>query len=96
MRDVARKAHVGLATVSRVINNSPLVSSATRERVNQAITELDYHPNPMARRLSLGKTLTIAVVTPFFTRPAFVERLRGIHNSLVDTDYDLVLYNVET
>ncbi len=96
IRDVARKAHVGLATVSRVINNSPLVSSATRERVNQAIAELDYHPNPMARRLSLGKTLTIAVVTPFFTRPAFVERLRGIHNSLVDTDYDLVLYNVET
>lgn len=96
IRDVAKQAGVGLATVSRVINNSPLVSSATREKVTQVIAELDYHPNPTARRLSLGKTLTIAVVTPFFTRPAFVERLRGIHQSLIDTDYDLVLYNVET
>ncbi len=96
IRDVAKQAGVGLATVSRVINNSPLVSVATREKVNQVIAELDYRPNPTARRLSLGKTLTIAVVTPFFTRPAFVERLRGIHTSLIDTDYDLVLYNVET
>ncbi|MBL8095983.1 MAG: LacI family DNA-binding transcriptional regulator [Anaerolineales bacterium] len=96
IRDVAKQAGVGLATVSRVINNSPLVSAATREKVSRIIAELDYHPNPTARRLSLGKTLTIAVVTPFFTRPAFVERLRGIHTSLIDTDYDLVLYNVET
>ncbi len=96
IRDVAKRAGVGLATVSRVINNSPLVSTATREKVTQVIADLDYRPNPTARRLSLGKTLTIAVVTPFFTRPAFVERLRGIHVSLIDTDYDLVLYNVET
>jgi DNA-binding LacI/PurR family transcriptional regulator len=96
IRDVAQKAGVGLATVSRVLNNSPLVSDTTRERVKAAIAELDYRPNETARRLSLGKTLTIAVVTPFFTRPAFVERLRGVEQVVAESLYDLVLYNVET
>jgi DNA-binding LacI/PurR family transcriptional regulator len=96
IRDVAKRAGVGLGTVSRVINDSPQVSEATRERVMAAITALNFVPNPTARRLSLGKTLTIAVVVPWFTRPAEVEQLRGIENTLAESDYDLVLYNVET
>lgn len=96
IRDVARKAGVGLGTVSRVINESPNVSEATRTRVLQVIRELNFVPNPTARRLSLGKTLTIAVIAPFFTRPAFIERLRGIEHSLMESEYDLILFNVET
>jgi DNA-binding LacI/PurR family transcriptional regulator len=96
IRDVAKQAGVGLGTVSRVINDSPLVSAATRKRVLEVIAELNYIPNPTARRLSLGKTLTIAVVVPFFTRPAQIERLRGIENSLAESEYDLIIYNVET
>jgi len=105
IRDVAKKAGVGLGTVSRVINNSPLVSDATRKLVNDVIAELNYvpnptarrlSPNPTARRLSLGKTLTIAVIVPFFTRPSVIERLRGIANTLAESEYDLNVYNVET
>lgn len=96
IRDVANRAGVGLGTVSRVINDSPLVSEATRERVNQVIQDLNYVPNPTARRLSLRKTLTIAAIAPFFTRPSFIERLRGIENSLAESEYDLIIYNVET
>jgi DNA-binding LacI/PurR family transcriptional regulator len=96
IRDVAKKAGVGLGTVSRVLNNSPLVSKETRQRVLAIIEELDYSPNPIARRLSTGKTQTIAVITPWFTRPAFVERLRGIESSLAESTYDLIIYNVET
>jgi LacI family transcriptional regulator len=96
IRDVAKRAGVGLGTVSRVLNDSPQVSEATRERVQVAIAELSFVPNPTARRLSLGKTLTIAVIVPWFTRPAEVERLRGVENTLAESDYDLVLYNVET
>jgi LacI family transcriptional regulator len=96
IRDVARKAGVGLGTVSRVLNNSPLVSEKTRQRVLETIDELDYTPSPIARRLSTGKTQTIAVITPFFTRPAFVERLRGIESSLADSTYDVIIYNVES
>jgi len=96
IRDVAKRAGVGLGTVSRVINDSPQVSEATRERVQAAITTLKFVPNPTARRLSLGKTLAIAVIVPWFTRPAEVERLRGVENTLAESEYDLVLYNVET
>lgn len=96
IRHVAQKAGVGLATVSRVINHSPLVSAVTRQRVLDVIAELNFVPSPTARRLSLGRTLTIAVITPFFTRPAFVERLRGVESVVADSEYDLVLFNVES
>src|SRR5690606_7696814 len=96
IRDVAKFAGVGIGTVSRVINDSPSVSEATRNKVLSAIEALDYSPNPMARRLSLGKTLTIAVIAPFFTRPAVVERLRGIERILAESEYDLMVFNVET
>ena len=96
IRDVAKRAGVGLGTVSRVLNDSPQVSEATRERVMAAIKALNFVPNPTARRLSLGKTLTIAVIVPWFTRPAEVERLRGVESRLAESEYELVLYNVET
>ncbi len=96
IRDVAKEAGVGLGTVSRVLNESPLVSDVTRQRVLRVIKELDYVPNQLARRLSLGKTLTIAVVLPFFTRPAFSERLNGVASALSRTHYDLLIHNIDT
>lgn len=96
IRDVAKKAGVGVGTVSRVLNNNPSVSPETRQKVLETISELEYQPNPIARRLSLGKTLTIAVIAPFFTRPAFVQRFRGIESVLAESEYDFVMYNVET
>jgi DNA-binding LacI/PurR family transcriptional regulator len=96
IRDVAEYAGVGVGTVSRVLNDNPSVSDATRQKVLAAIESLDYTPNPIARRLSLRKTLAIAVIVPFFTRPAFTERLRGVEYALADSEYDLILFNVET
>ncbi len=93
---MARHAGVGVGTVSRVINGSPLVSDETREKVLGAIEELDYAPNTFARRLSLGKTLTIGVIAPFFTRPSVVERLRGIDEVISESPYDLNIFNLET
>ncbi len=96
IRDVAKRAGVGVGTVSRVLNDRPSVREVTRQKVISAIEALDYTPSPIARRLSLRKTLTIAVIVPFFTRPSFVERLRGVEFALADSEYDLVLFNVET
>jgi len=96
IRDVAKRAGVGLGTVSRVINDSPQVSRETRQRVLETIKTLNYIPNPTARRLSLGKTLMIAVIVPFFTRPSVIERLRGVEHNLAESEYDLTIYNVET
>ena len=96
IRDVARVAGVGLGTVSRVLNNSPLVSAATRQRVLSVIEELRYSPSQIARNFSLGRTRTIAAIAPFFTRPSVVERLRGIEATLASEGYHLVVFNVET
>jgi DNA-binding LacI/PurR family transcriptional regulator len=96
IRDVAEHAGVGVGTVSRVLNENPSVSDATRQKVLAAIETLNYTPNPIARRLSLRKSLAIAVIVPFFTRPVFTERLRGVEYALADSEYDLILFNVET
>ena len=96
IRDVAKKAGVGVGTVSRVLNGNTAVSEATKQKVLVAIEALDYSPSPIARRLSLGRTLTIGVIAPFFIRPSYVERIRGIEAILADSEYDMIIYNVET
>jgi LacI family transcriptional regulator len=94
--DVAAHAGVGAGTVSRVLNNSPQVTASTRARVLAAIELLDYRPNPMARGLSRGRCQTIGVVVPFFTHASAIERLRGVMAALDDSQYDLVLFNVQS
>lgn len=96
IHDVAKRAKVGIGTVSSVINNSRSVNQKTRDRVMEAIAELDYAPHPAARQLSSGKTFTIGAIIPFFTRPAAVERLRGVMSVIVPSQYDFTLFSVET
>ena len=62
IRDVALRAGVSLATVSRALNGSPLVNEGTKRRIVEVAEELDFAPSLSARRLSLGKTQTITVI----------------------------------
>jgi DNA-binding LacI/PurR family transcriptional regulator len=94
--DVAARAGVGVATVSRVLNGHANVRPATRERVLEAIRTLGYRPSSVARNLSLGRTLVIGVVVPFFTSPSAVERVRGVVSALAGSSYDLLLFDVES
>ena len=96
IRDVALRAGVSQATVSRALNGSPLVNEDTKRRITAVAEELDFAPSLSARRLSLGKTQTISVVVSFLTRPQAAERLRGIDAALADSEFDLVIYNVES
>jgi LacI family transcriptional regulator/LacI family repressor for deo operon, udp, cdd, tsx, nupC, and nupG len=96
IRDVARHAGVSVATVSRVLNEIPVVRSEVRERVRAAITELGYRPSSTARNLSLGRSQAIGVVAPFFTTPSVVERLRGVSERASRHGYALMLFDVET
>jgi DNA-binding LacI/PurR family transcriptional regulator len=96
IHDVARQARVAPATVSRVINGTAPVSDATRSQVLKAISDLNFVPSPSARKLSMGKTMTIACIVPFFTRPSFVERLSGVVSTIEESNYEVVVYNVET
>lgn len=94
--DVARRAGVSTATVSRVLNGSPRVLPATKQRVLVAIDELGYHPNQAARQLATARTDTIGVLLPFITRPFVVNVLRGIEATIAEADYNLVIFNVES
>jgi LacI family transcriptional regulator len=92
--EVASRAGVGVATVSRVLNGSPAVSETTRRRVRAVIDELGYEPSHAARALSTGRTRTVGVVTPVFTQPSVVERLRGVSREIAEGGYQLVLFDL--
>ena len=96
IRDVARHAGVSVATASRALNGKSVVNARTRDRILTVMDELGFRPSPAARRLSLGKTLTVGVVVSFLTRPQAAERLRGVDAVLGDSEFDLVIYNVES
>ncbi len=93
--DVAVRAGVGIATVSRVLNDSPKVTDETRGRVLAAIEALDFRPSSSARALSRGRSQTLGVIVPFFTHASAVERLRGVVAALEGSRHDLVLFSVE-
>ncbi|MDZ7394118.1 MAG: LacI family transcriptional regulator [candidate division KSB1 bacterium] len=92
--DVARRAGVGIGTVSRALNDSPLIAADTKARVLKAIEELDYRPHALAQGLARNKTDMIAIIVPFFTGYFFVELLRGVQEEAIRHHYDLVLYSV--
>jgi DNA-binding LacI/PurR family transcriptional regulator len=94
--EVAAYAGVGTGTVSRVLNDSPKVSPSTRALVLAAIEALEFVPNPLARGLSRGRCHTLGVVVPFFTHASAIERVRGVVAALDASQYDLVLFNVES
>jgi DNA-binding LacI/PurR family transcriptional regulator len=94
IKEVAQRANVSIATVSRVVNSSDKVSPATREKVLQACKELGYSPNLQAKRLKLGKTHSIMAVLPFLTLPSIVERLRGVQQALAPSEFDLIPFSV--
>ena len=99
IRDVAREADVGIGTVSRVLNNSPQVSPETRERVLQAIQQLGFRPNQLARQLSRGtRVRSLGVISPFISDHSFMARLKGVQRAMAesDQDYDLIFYHVTT
>jgi DNA-binding LacI/PurR family transcriptional regulator len=96
IRDVAAHARVSVTTVSRVLNDSALVTAGTRARVLDVIDELSFRRSTTARNLSLGRSQAIGVIAPFFTTPSVVERLRGVVAGLARRGYDLLLFDVET
>jgi len=93
---VAKAAGVSISTVSRVINASPNVTDATRDRVQEAIDRLGFVPKAEARARAMKDFARIGILTPFFTEPAFVQRLRGVAKGLISTRYELTIFTVES
>jgi DNA-binding LacI/PurR family transcriptional regulator len=94
--DVARQAGVSITTVSRMLNVPGKVNSETRERILAAIDALDFMPKAEARARAMKGTGRIGVISPFFTAPSFVQRLRGISEALSTKKFELVIYSVDS
>jgi LacI family transcriptional regulator len=94
IRDVARRAQVSVASVSRALNNLANVSEHTRARVADAVRELGYVPHAGARSLSLARTNAIGVVLPDLHGEFFSEIVRGMDKEANSRGYLLLLSNM--
>ncbi|MGN6608292.1 MAG: LacI family DNA-binding transcriptional regulator [Jatrophihabitans sp.] len=94
IEDVARKAGVSIATVSRALRGLPDVAATTRDRVLSAASELNYVASPFAARLASGRTATIGLVVPFVNKWFFGEVIDTVESALRKAGFDLLLYNL--
>jgi DNA-binding LacI/PurR family transcriptional regulator len=92
MEDVAARAGVSTATVSRALRGLPHVAEATRQRVLAAADELDYVISPTASRLATGRTTAVGVVVPFVGRWFFGQVIAGAEAQLRANGLDLLLF----
>jgi len=95
IKDVANKAGVSVATVSHVINDTRYVSSELTERVNEAMDEIGYHPNAVARSLKTNKTQTIGLIASDLSNPFFSTLLRGVEDRALEEDYSVIVCNTD-
>lgn len=94
LADIAQKANVSKATVSMVLNNKEInVSEATRQKIYDAVKELKYIPNTVARSLSTRKTETIGIVLPDIENPFFSEMARAIEDTAGKLNYNVIFCN---
>jgi DNA-binding LacI/PurR family transcriptional regulator len=95
IRDVARKAEVSVATVSRVINSPSRVRPSTREKVLEAMEQCHYVYNAVAGSLSARKTAMLGVVVPTITNPIFATITKGIQDYARRNGYSTMLGNTD-
>src|SRR6185437_11724253 len=95
LAEVAKKAKVSTATVSRVLNDVGPVKKSTRARVLRAAEELRYHPNLHARNLAGGKSRTVGMIVSNMENPFFVDVYKGAEHDARAKGYDLVLANTD-
>ncbi len=91
IRDVAELAAVSVATVSRVLNGSELVTGITADSVRLAAERLGFRLNSIGRNLRSTKTQTIGVILPTLTHPVFADCLQAIEIKAADSGYGLVI-----
>ena len=95
IKDVAKKANVSVATVSRVINNTGYVNEETRKLVVQAIKELEYIPNELARSLFKKQSKIIGLIVPHLSTYFFTELIEALEEALSQRDFKLMIFNAK-
>lgn len=95
IKDVANRAGVSPTTVSYVLNQSRFVSPDTEARIRQAIKELNYHPDHIARSLRAKRTFTVGLLVSDITNPFYADIVRGAEDVLSEKHYSLILCNTD-
>lgn len=91
IKDVARKAGCGIATASRVLNDSGPASADARERVEKAAQELGFSFSAIGRALQGGRSMTIGCLVPSLANPVFAEAVQGVQEVLSGSGYQLLI-----
>ena len=92
IKDVAAKAGVSVTTVSRMLNNRGYISASMRKKIQDAMDELHYRPNEVARSLTKQCTRIIGVLMPEINNPFFSEVIAELSKILTQRDYRMMLY----
>lgn len=92
IKDVALEAGVSVATVSRLVNGTSIVSAATAAKIQETIQKLGYEPNLMARNLRKKETRVILIVCPNVTNPYYAHILAGITEASYQQGFSAVMY----
>jgi len=100
LEEIARLSHKSRSTVSRVINNDPHVSDATRTAVMEVVQRVNFHPNAAARSLAAGRTRVLGLVIPtgvsaLFTDPYFPLLVQGVAQACNAHDHSVMLWLAE-
>jgi len=93
--DVAEKASVSIATVSRVLNGSTPVVPETAQRVHEAVAALNYIPHAAARTLASRRTDTIGLLLPEISGAFFQPLLRGVEAGVSEAGFDLLIHTTQ-
>ena len=90
--DVSERAGVSIATVSRVVNDSPMVSEKTKQRVRKVMEENNYTPNVFARGLGLDSMKTVGLMCPNVADAYMARAVAYLEQNLKEYGYDCILY----
>lgn len=93
IRDVACLAGVSPATVSKVLNDAPYVSTTARQQVLDAVGKLDFRPNTIARSLHARRTYTLGLITDDLEGLFTTSMMRGVDDAASEQDFSVFLYN---
>jgi LacI family transcriptional regulator len=92
LKEIARQLNVSISTVSRALNNSTEISSATRQRVLSLAQQLDYMPNPLALSLLNSRSHTVGVLVPEIANPFFSLVISGVEEVAYTHGYNVMIY----
>ena len=95
IKEVAKRANVSTATVSRTINNSPKVNPETAARVREAIEELNFYPNTHARTLVSGRSRMLGLIISDITNPFFPELVKSFEDQAVQQNQEVIIGNTD-